>query len=287
VTQPPRIDPARSLVWRTPTTLQIGLGRSAVVLEDVTEFEERLVSALLVGTTQQGLAVVASLAGGTAAQAVSLARRLSPAFATPPTVGRSGPVRLAIDGHGATAERIAELAPSAGLSVVQDPDAADVAVVVGQYTIAPSRYAVWLGRDIDHLAVVFGDDSTRIGPFVQPGRGPCLFCCDRARTDEDAAWPTIASQLDGRAARWESGAVITETAAAVIRIVANHDPRVRGPLIDRAMEISAAPLPAVRRFRVHPECGCRSPQGNATVLSGGSSVIRTRPTRGEADGVPA
>lgn len=282
-----RIDPSRSLVWRTPTTLQLGLERSAVVLEDVTELDERLVSALLVGTTRQALAVVATQAGGAPADAASIIRRLEPAFAPEDAEGGARSLRLAIDGRGATAEKIAELAACEGISVVREPDDADIAVIVGQYTIAPSRYAVWLGRDIDHLAVVHGDDSTVVGPFVQPGRGPCLFCRDRARTDEDDAWPVIASQLDGRPSPQESGVIVSEIAALAVRLVLAHDRRARDPLADRAMEISAAPLPVVRRYRVHPQCGCRSPQGNATAPAASSTAPRMRPTRRAVDDVPA
>ncbi|PSL39892.1 hypothetical protein CLV49_3547 [Labedella gwakjiensis] len=282
-----RIDPTRSLVWRTPTTLQIGLGASAVVLENVAALDERLVSALLVGTTREALAVVATQVGGTPTDAASLIRRLEPAFVPPHVVPRSRALRLAIDGRGATAEKIAELAALDGISVVAHPDDADVAVIVGQYTIAPSRYAVWLGRDIDHLAVVHGDDSTVVGPFVQPGRGPCLYCRDRARVDDDGAWPVIASQLDGRPSPRETGATVSEIAALAVRLVVAHDTRSVDPLVDRAMEISAAPFPVVRRYRVHPECGCRSPQGNATVHAASSIVRRTRPTRPAVDDVPA
>lgn len=160
-------------------------------------------------------------------------------------------------------------------------------MLVGHYTITPSRYAVWLGRDIDHLAIVHGDDATVVGPFVQPGLGPCLFCLDRARTDEDEAWPAIASQLDGRASPRERGALVTEIAALAVRILAGHDPTVRGPLMDRAMAVSGSPIPAVRRHRVHPECGCRSPQGNATVPGASSTGRRTPPTTRAVDDVPA
>jgi hypothetical protein len=282
-----RIDPSRSLVWRTPTTLQFGLGRSAVVLENVTELDERLVSALLVGTTQQALAVVSTASGGTPDDALAITRRLAPAFLPAVPERGSRPVRLAIDGRGATAEKIAELAALEGLTVVMNPDEADVAVIVGQYTIAPSRYAVWLGRDIDHLAVVHGDDATIVGPFVQPGRGPCLFCRDCASTDDDRAWPAIASQLDGRASPRDVGAAVSEIAALAVRLIVAHDNGLRGPLVDRAIEISAAPMPVVHRYRVHPRCGCRSPRGNATVPAASSTARRTPPTRHAVVDVPA
>lgn len=282
-----RIDETRSVVWRTPTTLQVGLGPTAVVLEEVTQLEERLVSALLSGTTQQALAVVAMQSGGTPSQAVSLTRRLAPALETP-TVGRPRRSRrLAVDGEGPTAERLTELASAAGFQIVDDPAVAEVAVIVGRYSIAPTRYAVWLGRDIPHLAVVHGDDSTVVGPFVQPGVGPCLFCRDRAATDDDPAWPAIASQLEGRRSSRESGATVDEIAAMAVRILAGYHPAGPHALSSAALEINASPLPVVHRYRVHPECGCRSPRGNGTARAASSIGSRTRPTMPGVDDVPA
>lgn len=51
-----------------------------------------------------------------------------------------------------------------------------------------------LGRT--HLPVVIDEDRVRLGPFVQPGRTPCVGCHDLHRTDWDAAWPVLLHQLD-------------------------------------------------------------------------------------------
>jgi bacteriocin biosynthesis cyclodehydratase domain-containing protein len=280
-----RIDENRSVVWRTPTTLQFGLDHDALVLDDLTTLDERLVSALIVGTTPAALAVLAKLAGGTAADAERLTRRVAPALAS---VDLRPPVRLAIDGRGPTAARIAQLAAAdERIDVVEDADRADVAIVIARYSIAPARYARWLSRDVDHLAVVHGDRSTVVGPFVRPGSGPCLYCLDRARADSDAAWPAMASQLEGRSSPREVEPVVSEIAALALRVVASRDLDGMESLTDRSLEVSDSPIPVVRRHRVHPECGCRSPRGNETVHAASSTALRTPPTTPAVVDVPA
>ncbi len=230
--------------------------------------------------------MLARIAGGSGADAERLTRRLSPALARDRTDAE--PLRLAVDGLGPTAERIVELASADGrLTIVDDPELAQVAVIVARYSIAPARYARWLSRDVPHLAVVHGDRSTTIGPFVRPGLGPCLYCVDRTRTDVDPAWPAIASQLEGRSSPRESGTLVAEIAATAVRIVASHRSPDRDPLADRSLEISDSPIPVVHRMRVHPECGCRSLRGNATVLGEPSTGRRTPPTTAASDVVPA
>lgn len=55
------------------------------------------------------------------------------------------------------------------------------------------EHAVLLGRD--HLPVVIDEDRVRIGPFVRPGKTPCVGCHDLHRTDWDPAWPALLAQL--------------------------------------------------------------------------------------------
>ena len=69
-------------------------------------------------------------------------------------------------------------------------------MLVAHHVVRPARYGYWLRRDVPHLAVVFGDTTLTVGPFVQPGaEAPCLCCLDLARQDADPAWQAIATQL--------------------------------------------------------------------------------------------
>ncbi len=57
------------------------------------------------------------------------------------------------------------------------------------------RSSLW---GVDHLPVVIDEDRVRIGPFVRPGRTPCVGCHDLHRADWDPAWPALLHQLGRR-----------------------------------------------------------------------------------------
>jgi hypothetical protein len=71
----------------------------------------------------------------------------------------------------------------------------DCAAIIGHQAIEPRRYVQWLNRDVPHLALSFDVDQASVSPLIVPGRGPCLFCLEEARINQDPSWPVIASQL--------------------------------------------------------------------------------------------
>src|SRR5690606_10559654 len=77
---PLRLDPRLPLVWRSPDSLQIGVDRAIVVLESVTNAEERMLAALVGGTTDAALALLAETAGATPDETAALLRRVAPAL---------------------------------------------------------------------------------------------------------------------------------------------------------------------------------------------------------------
>ena len=140
----------------------------------------------------------------------------------------------------------------------------DAAVILAHYVIEPARYGRWLRGDVPHLPVVFSDRSVRVGPFVEPGRTACLFCLDLARTDEDPAWPAMATQLMTMSAPTEAPLAVAEAVAVAARIVWGRlGP---GPAPARAAfhdtstsyQLDSATGGITRlRHRPHPECACR------------------------------
>jgi bacteriocin biosynthesis cyclodehydratase domain-containing protein len=137
----------------------------------------------------------------------------------------------------------------------------DAAVILAHYVIEPARYGRWLRGDIPHLPIVFSDQSVRVGPLVEPGRTACLFCLDLARTDEDSAWPAMATQLMTISAPAEAPLAVAEAVAVAARIVWGR----LGPTPARAAFHatstsfrldSATGGITRRRHRPHPECAC-------------------------------
>ena len=256
-----KLDPRYPLVWRSPTSLQFGVAAPVVVLHDVSEVDEHLISALSMGVSRSGLTMVARASGGDDAAVVDLLGRVAPALESH---------RSAIDhtvtlvGTGPTANRIVEALEGAGVRVRVAADVAtaglepcDLAIAVGHFVLAPELHGLWLRRDIPHLPVVISDTTVSIGPVVDPGVGPCLYCLQFYRTDADGAWPALSAQLWGRQSGSESALVAGEAAAAagrtaLARLEAGHAASVH-PSTEIDVDTGRT---TVHEWLPHPECGC-------------------------------
>lgn len=257
-----QLDPRLPLVWRTPSSLQFGVDAPRVVLETVTGADERMIAALLVGVSRSGLEMIAAAAGGGPGEVGLLLERLEPALAVA-AVAVPHP-RVTVVGDGPVAERISHLLRRSNVEVVADGEETSFAVIVAGFVIPPHVHGRWLGRDLPHLPVVFGDETVRIGPLVEPGAGPCLWCVELARTDADPAWPAIASQLLGRRSNAEGALLVEEVAVSAARLVlariARPEARARGRRRGAsATSVDICAADGARRSTVwwpHPDCLC-------------------------------
>lgn len=266
-----KLDARFAIVWRDPFSLQIGVEPSRVVLREVTTADERMIAALGSGVSRSGLEMIATSSGATDRAVGTLLRALKPVLVTDaPALGAT----VSIVGRGQTVDRIASTLALAGVSVsVRASVAAAVAagtpvaeeeaelgIVVGHYVLEPDSYGFWLRRDLPHLPVIFGDDSVLIGPLVEPGGTPCLFCLERYRRDADASWPAIASQLWGRRSVSETALVSAEVAARASRLVLNRlesGPKPARAHAGRSFRLAVETGEVTRRdWMPHPDCGC-------------------------------
>lgn len=243
------------LLWRTPTSVQVGSDEPAVVLDDVAEGEDRLLAALAAGVSETGFAMLAESGGVDAGRADALLAALTPVL-----VGRRPPSRpgAGVLGDSPLARGIAGLLSAS--DAFTGPDDANLVVLVADWVLAPADHLRWLNRDVPHLPVVVGDRSVTIGPLVEPGVGPCLYCVHLARTDADPAWPALATQLLGRAPR-ELGALDRWAAAVFVarRVLArlDGDERTRG----MSWRLADGGALSERVWRRHPDCRCAAPEG--------------------------
>jgi hypothetical protein len=309
----PHIDPALPLVWRTPVDLQLGATTPRVVIRDAGDLETGLIAALRHGASVETLCTIGSGLGGERDDVLGLVAALEPTFepeppSAPRTRGGSAPV-VVVDADDAVAGRLGGDLLSLGYRVLRpgpdgalvesagpDADAADLAdvvdlvVIVAPWVVPPARHLPWLRRDIPHLAIVFDDAGTRIGPLVEPGAGPCLRCVDLDRRDDDPSWPVIAAQLAGRPAATCTPLAVIEATALALAVI---DERLRhgsNGLAASSLVLSRerpAGLPLRRRHEPHPECGCRAPEGIATVPVPLDGRRRPATTTASAAAVPA
>jgi bacteriocin biosynthesis cyclodehydratase domain-containing protein len=267
-----KLDPRVAIVWRDPFSLQFGVDPARVILREVSTAEERMISALSSGVSRSGLAMIARSCGVTDSAVGNLLDRIEPLLGvgSPPTAsGATASRTAAIVGTGPTVERIAEALAQAGIRVIigtiATDEPCDIGLAVGHYVLDPESYGFWLRRDLPHLPVVFGETSVTVGPVVEPGLTPCLYCLEHYRRDDDAAWSAIASQLWGRRSTAETPLVSREVAARVARMVVR---RLEGATSPRGGAAASFRLDAQtgevtrREWMPHPDCGCIRLPGN-------------------------
>lgn len=268
-----RIQPNLPLIWRSPTSCQLGTIEPAVILSDLTPAHERLLDALRAGAPVVTLRALAAQGGMERREWESFLEVLAPSLerAAPPRL------RIALMGDGPGQGEIRHILAddayllttvSSDVSASElDASAADAAVVVTSFFVASADASVWLRRDVPHLLVSFDEQGATVGPLVVPGRTACAHCLDLHRRDADSSWVALASQLLYSAHPKTTAtlrcAVAVEVAAMLASTKDQHDGRrVRlrvnngGLTIDRVDDLSD----------VHPDCRCRSLQENVTSI---------------------
>jgi len=304
-----RLDPRYPLVWRSPDTIQLGVDHPVLRVRVPGPGLEGVIDALRSGVPRAGAVMLGGRGGATAESVHALLAELRPVLLDDrrPAVSPARPRRwVSVDGRGTTAARLRAFLDDLGLEAhdlddgggtgdvlpgaeadAAAPAATQLAVIIGRFAIEPARYRRWLNRDVPHLPVVFGDREVRIGPLVEPGRGPCLFCLEQARVDADPAWPAMASQLTHRPAPTESPRRGLEVAVRVAGIVQDRVLSGRSELAGVSLSIDAASGRITRRaHRPHERCACRALSGTAIVPAGPVAGVRTRTSSVRVAGVP-
>lgn len=289
-----QIDPRYPVLWRTPSSLQIGADRSIVTLHDVTVAEEHLVAVLRKGISPSGLDMVGETVGATPEHVEDLLARVRPALRGGDISSRGlEGTNIVVTGSAVGAAAIRSVLAGLGTTLVDDGGPADLAVIVSTFSTDPRQSGAWLRRDIPHLAVVFGDSEVRVGPLVEPGSGPCLHCVERAHIDDDPHWPALAGQLLGRRAYTEDALTVSTVTPLVARAVLDRlatdtpgDRRLR--LRSRASIVDGKTGDfGEKSFSPHAECACQGvpPAESETVVSAESGPSPTPSTTAPADGV--
>lgn len=256
-----KLDPRYPLVWRTPSSLQLGVASPVTTLRDVSTATEHMLAALSVGISRSGLSMIGTSAGATEDQVEALLDEIAPALV--PTAPAPEPPVVLLVGSGPTLVRTAEALAASGVTVRIATEVAAaarqqcaLAIVFAHFVVAPELFGLWLRRDIPHLAVVLSDTDLEVGPVIEPGAGPCLYCLQRYRAEADPAWTAILTQLYGRSSAAETALVSTEAASVVARLALR---RLRsGPAtVHESVTLSAETgATETRAWLPHPGCGC-------------------------------
>ncbi len=289
-----------ALVWRSPSSLQFGVDAPLAVLDDLDEGTERIVAALVSGISRSGFDMMARSVGLADEAASELLERLEPALASATTTRG----RVSVTGSGALADELRELLAEQGVLADPGESTPDLAVIVAGWLVGAEDHGTWLRRDIPHLPVVVGDAGVTVGPLVEPGSGPCLYCVQLTLTDADAAWPAIATQLWSRPAPPLGGLQLAEAAAFAGRRVAERlevgteastgstserGQASTGSTSDGAvswrLETATGEL-SERRWMRHAECRCAAP-AESDWAPAADRAIRSATRRAAVAAVPA
>jgi bacteriocin biosynthesis cyclodehydratase domain-containing protein len=298
-----RIDPRLPLLWRTPSEIQLGFASPPAVLSDLTPAEEYVVSALHSGVSDVSLRALGTQRGMSDAQLSDLLARVAPALEPPGGVALP---RVAVEGSGLGAARIAHTLADAGFSMIgapalrgdtgidtgtggdtggdsrsprRDADAMPaIAIVVATMVLAPERCGRWLRRSVRHLPVVWLDTEVHVGPLIEPGSTACWHCIELTRCEVDEARRALVTQAAGRPAATETNRTTQEVALRVARWLDGSDvPEPGRALIFQVSSGRWRPMATTP----HAACSCHTPRGNETAFALVDGPNPTPTTTGE------
>ncbi|MDQ1705928.1 MAG: hypothetical protein QOF18_2294 [Frankiaceae bacterium] len=160
----------------------------------------------------------------------------------------------------AAAARISRCAPSTLTHTA--PFASPTLVIVAPAaSVAPPETLATVRRH-PHVLVAIRETTAAVGPFVVPGRTPCIRCLELSRSDRDRQWPSIAAQLiaAGRAPEPCDVALAT-LAASLVTLHAlawiDSDRTDLPPSAGGVLELGLSDIRLRRRsLAAHPACGC-------------------------------
>lgn len=158
---------------------------------------------------------------------------------------------------GRTARDLAEVLTTVGIPVVAAQQAPDVVVVCADGPLPRASVDPWVAEGTPHLVLsgTGSPGSWRIGPLVEPGVTACLRCIDAAEATDDPRRPLLLAQLAQLTAAPLSPLTrsfgLAWAARDLMAFLAGDSASTSSATVD-----VHHPVPRLRRWPRHPECGC-------------------------------
>lgn len=259
-----RIRTNKPLLWRTPSSLQVGVDEPVTVVDDIPDNAARLVHALHDGISAHGFDSLRRQLKLPASTATALLEALHPTFQSPPEQHRTSIAVLSRSRAGAAlATQLAHLGAAVTLESQPQPaleQGVDLVVLAADYLLDPAWRVSLSATHTPHLPVVFSDSSIQVGPLVRIGDTPCLVCLELAHRDREPHWLSLGSQLWSLESPLGSavGGSIAGLLAALLTGLATASPDWWGAESATALVWHAESNHIVARpHDFHPECLCR------------------------------
>jgi hypothetical protein len=268
------LNPAMPVLLRPDGAVQVGWDpRRAVLVQPPAGLGAAALADLL--RTLQSGATLAELQARFEVDAGELVASLLDAGVVTAAEGRrTRCASVRVHGRGPLSDLLASALRCSGARVTRSsitratpPDTTDL-VVLSDFLVADPRVLRELHTSrLAHLPVRLRDGAGLVGPLVIPGVTSCLGCADLHRSDRDAAWPAVASQLRETVGSGDRATVLATAALAlnqvdrVIRAVRRGDdvgsPPEPPPTLDTTLEFDVNTGAIVaRRWSRHPRCWC-------------------------------
>ena len=135
--------------------------------------------------------------------------------------------------------------------------AVTIEVAINSYLTNPAWAKACINRGVPHLPIIKRETEIEVGPLFIPGTTCCLHCQHLAKRDADPEWPRIAAQLACVAPVMVDTALAEYASAFAVREILNYLSGLPLSLTGASWIFNLAdPLPQLRQWQPHPQCGC-------------------------------
>ena len=183
----------------------------------------------------------------------------------------------------AVRELLRATSPSVRTTLPANRQHPDIAVLAPTGDARPGLAESLQAACVPHLVAEVHETTAVLGPFVQPGRTPCLTCRDLHRTAADPGWPRPLAPFGGVDAAPGRDAdrpcdVVLATQLAVLAamhvlaFLEGDPPPTAGAVVEITLPTGAQNR---RELAAHPECDCGAAEPTGAVLGERSPAWRT------------
>lgn len=135
--------------------------------------------------------------------------------------------------------------------------AVTIEVAINSYLTNPAWAKACINKGVPHLPIIKRETEIEVGPLFIPGTTCCLHCQHLAKRDADPEWPRIAAQLACVAPVMVDTALAEYASAFAVREILNYLSGLPLSLTGASWIFNLAdPLPQLRQWQPHPQCGC-------------------------------
>ncbi|MBS5918358.1 MAG: hypothetical protein KIB42_01860 [Varibaculum cambriense] len=135
--------------------------------------------------------------------------------------------------------------------------AVTIEVAISSYLTNPAWAKACINRGVPHLPIIKRETEIEVGPLFIPGTTCCLHCQHLAKRDADPEWPRIAAQLACAGPVMVDTALAEYASAFAVREILNYLSGLPLSLAGASWIFNLTdPLPQVRQWQPHPQCGC-------------------------------